>query len=83
MFSARAIGFAFGLFLTIRDPYRHRSWIVAMIIVQAIDWVATVVAIGTGAISLAQATTASFMPIVFIAGMVAFFPRKPLSPGVE
>ena len=76
MFSARALGFAYGLVLAIRDPLRHRSWIVAMIGVQFIDWVATVIAIAGGAITLAQATTASFMPVIFIVLLIACFPRR-------
>lgn len=77
MFSARALGFAYGLVLAIRDPHRHRSWIVAMIGVQAIDWLVTVFFISTSAITLAQATTASFMPVIFIVALVACFPRNP------
>lgn len=75
MFSARAFGFAYGMVLAFREPLRHRSWINAMIGVQAIDWIATVAFIATGAITLSQATTASFMPLVFIAGLLWGYPR--------
>lgn len=76
MFSARALAFAYGSVLAFRDPHRNRSWIIAMIGVQAIDWVATVAFIASGAITLAQATTAAFMPVLFIAGLAYGFPRK-------
>ena len=76
MFSARAFGFAYGMVLAFRDPVRHRSWITAMIGVQAIDWIATIAFIVTGAITLSQATTAAFMPVLFIAGLAWGFPRR-------
>ena len=85
MFSARAFGFAYGSILTFRDPVRHRSWITAMIGVQAIDWIATVAFIAAGTITVAQATTAAFMPVLFIAGLVWGYPRRAAlsSPGAE
>lgn len=67
MFSARAIGFGLGMILAARDPVANRSWIVAMVAVQAIDWVATVAYLATGAVTLAQVTTAAFLPLLFIA----------------
>src|SRR6188768_3222183 len=76
MFSARAFGFAYGMVLAFRDPVKHRSWITAMIGVQAIDWIATMAFIAAGAITLSQATTAAFMPVLFIAGLVWGFPRQ-------
>src|SRR5258708_39285642 len=42
MFGARALGFAYGMFLALRQPEEHRAWIGAMIAVQAIDWIATI-----------------------------------------
>jgi hypothetical protein len=77
MFSARAFGFAYGSILAFRDPLRHRSWITAMIGVQAIDWIATVAFIAAGTITVAQATTAAFMPVLFIVGLVWGYPRNP------
>lgn len=75
MLSARAIGFAFGMFVTARDPQRYLSWIVAMIIVQAIDWIATLGYLLTGTVTIAQVTTAVFLPVVFIAILVRYSPR--------
>ena len=76
MFSARAFGFAYGMFLAARDPIKHVAWIRAMIGVQAIDWLATTYYVLTGAVTLAQVTTASFLPIIFIALLVGFYPRQ-------
>jgi hypothetical protein len=76
MFSARALGFAYGMFLAARDPVRHIHWIQAMIGVQAIDWLATMYFVLTGAVTLAQVSTASFLPLIFIAMLVKFYPRQ-------
>lgn len=66
MFSARAFGFGYGMLLASRDPRRHRSWIVAMIGVQAVDWLGTMAYVLTGTLTLATVTTAAFLPLVFI-----------------
>lgn len=66
MFAARAIGFSYGMFLAARNPARNLSWIKAMIGIQAIDWVATIAYLITGTVTIAQVTTAAFLPLVFI-----------------
>ncbi len=76
MFSARALGYAVGMILAIREPLAHRSWIITMVGVQAIDWIATLVFIGAGAITLAQASTAAFIPVIFIVLALATLPRR-------
>ncbi len=76
MLSARALGFAYGMFLAARDPARHIHWIQAMIGVQAIDWLATMYFVLTGAVTLAQVSTASFLPLIFIGMLVIFYPRQ-------
>lgn len=76
MFSARAFGFAVGLVLAIRDPYRHRAWIAVMIGIQAIDWIATLALVATGTLTMTQVSTAGFMPAVFIVLLALTFPRR-------
>jgi hypothetical protein len=76
MFTARAWGFAVGLALAMRDPLRHRAWIAIMIGVQAIDWIATMVFVISGAVTLAQVSTASFMPELFIVALALTLPRR-------
>ncbi len=76
MFGARALGFAYGMFLAARDPDRHVHWIQAMIGVQAIDWLVTMYFVLTGTVTLAQVSTASFLPLIFIAMLVIFYPRQ-------
>jgi len=67
MFSARAFGFGYGMLVAARDPERHRTWIVAMIGVQALDWIGTMAFLVTGTLTLSTVTTAAFLPLLFIA----------------
>jgi hypothetical protein len=76
MFGARALGFAYGMVLALRDPQRHSSWIRAMIGVQAIDWIATIYFVLDGAVTLAQVSTAAFLPVLFIAILTIGYPRR-------
>lgn len=66
MFGARALGFGFGMFVAARKPAENVSWIQAMIGIQAIDWLTTLAYLATGAVTVAQVTTAAFLPVVFI-----------------
>lgn len=66
MLSARAFGFGYGMLLASRDPAGHRSWLVAMIGVQAVDWTATAAYLATGSLTLSTVTTAAFLPLFFI-----------------
>jgi len=65
-FGARALGFAFGMLIALRDVRRHASWLTAMIGVQSIDWITTILALQSGKIGLAQVSTAAFLPVLFI-----------------
>lgn len=76
MLGARALGFAYGMFVAAREPARHMAWIRAMIGVQAIDWVGTIAYLVSGTVTLAQVTTAAFLPIVFIAILIRHVPRS-------
>ncbi|MCA9910444.1 MAG: hypothetical protein KC519_17425, partial [Anaerolineae bacterium] len=67
MMGARFAGYAAGMFLAARDPPKHRSWIPIMIGIQSIDWLATIFYLLNGAVTLAQVTTAAFLPLIFIA----------------
>ncbi len=67
MLGARALGFAYGMLVSLRDVRRCASWLAAMIIVQAIDWIGTVLAVEAGKVTLSQVSTASFLPIIFVA----------------
>src|SRR5262249_7056516 len=66
MFGARALGFAYGMFLALRNPEQHRDWIVAMIAVQIVDWIATIYFVLQGVVTLPQVSGASFLPVIFI-----------------
>ncbi len=80
MFSARAWGFAYGMFLAAREPVRHPAWIRAMIGVQVVDWLGTMYYVLSGAVTLAQVSTASFLPLIFIGLLVIFYPRRAAAP---
>lgn len=73
---ARFLAFGFGMLLVARRPLAHRSWILAMILVQALDWLATVANLARGTVTLAQVGTASFLPLLFIAGLAVGYPRS-------
>lgn len=75
MNGARFLGMAYGMFIAARDPIKHRAWINAMIAIQALDWLGTIWSIGTGAISLAQATDAPYLPVIFIVALLVWYPR--------
>jgi hypothetical protein len=79
--AARYLGYAYGMFVAARDPARHSAWIDTMIVVQAIDWVATLGYLAAGDLSLRQVSTAAFMPALFIVALVLFRPRR--SPTAE
>jgi len=74
MFGARALGFAYGMFLAARNPGRHLAWVRAMIGLQSIDWIATIAYLTTGAVTIAQVTTAAFLPVVFIVILSRYSP---------
>jgi hypothetical protein len=75
MSGARFLAMAYGMFLAARDPIKHKAWINAMIVVQALDWLGTMYSIGTGAITLAQATDAPYLPLIFVAALLILYPR--------
>ena len=75
MMGARFLAFGFGMLLVARNPNAHRGWIQAMIVVQAIDWLATITSLSTGIVTLQQVGTASFLPLLFIAGLLVGYPR--------
>jgi hypothetical protein len=76
MLGARALGFAYGMIVAQSDLRRHASWLIAMIGVQALDWIATVLAVYAGKVTLTQVSTASFLPILFIAVIAAELMRR-------
>ncbi len=75
MFGARAFGFAYGMFLAMRNPTQHADWIRAMILVQAVDWLGTAYFLMNGSVTLMQVSTAAFLPIIFIVVLVRWYPR--------
>lgn len=77
MTGARFLAFAFGMLQVARKPWEHRVWIQAMVGVQLIDWLATMKYLLAGTLTLAQVSTASFLPLVFIALLLIAYPAHP------
>lgn len=76
MLGARALGFAYGMLVALKDIRRHASWLAGMIIVQVIDWIGTLLAVQAGKVTLVQVSTASFLPVLFIAVLSAELLRQ-------
>ncbi|MBU6297062.1 MAG: hypothetical protein KGJ79_01370 [Alphaproteobacteria bacterium] len=75
MMAARFLGFGYGMAVAARDPQGARSWIKAMIAIQAIDWFVTLKYLNAGAVTLAQVSTASFLPVVFVVVLTLGLPK--------
>lgn len=75
MMAARFLAVGVGMLLAARDPLRHRAWIGAMVGIQLIDWLVTLYSLWLGTVTLAQVSTASFLPVLFIAVLVGCWPR--------
>jgi hypothetical protein len=76
MMAARFLGYATGMFAAARAPQRHLAWINTMIVVQVIDWVATVAYLAAGVLTLRQVSTAAILPPLFIAGLLWWNPGR-------
>jgi hypothetical protein len=75
MMAARFLGFGFGMLMAARDPAGNLPWLGAMLVIQLIDWGVTVKYLVIGSVTLAQVSTASFLPLVFVALLVWYWPR--------
>lgn len=80
MMAARFLGFGYGMALAARNPLANLPWIKAMIAIQAIDWIVTLYYLTAGAVTLAQVTTASFLPVIFVILLLVSYP-KPAAAG--
>lgn len=76
MMAVRFLGYAYGMLAAARDPLRHTAWIDVMIVIQAADWLATLGHLAAGDVGLRQVSTAAFMPVVFVAALLWFHPRR-------
>lgn len=76
MMGARFLGYAYGMAVAFRDPAGSLPWIDSMIAIQTIDWVATMLSLSAGDVNLQQVATASFVPLIFVAVLVWFHPRR-------
>ena len=75
MMAARFLGYAYGLWIAPRDPIAARPWITSMIAIQLVDWAVTIKYLALGAVTLAQVSTASFLPLVLVVLLTISAPR--------
>lgn len=75
MMAARFLGFGYGMAHAARNPLENLLWIKAMIAIQAIDWIVTLYYLTAGAVTLAQVTTASFLPAIFVILLLISYPK--------
>lgn len=80
MMAARFLAVGVGMVLAARDLLRHRAWLGAMIGIQAVDWLVTLRGLLAGEVTLAQVSTASFLPVVFIVLLALGWPRARTAP---
>lgn len=66
MMAARCLGFGYGMWVVARAPLAHRAWLLAMVGVQLVDWLVTWKYVLLGGVTLAQVSTASFLPLLFV-----------------
>jgi len=76
MMGARFLGYAVGMFAAARNPTAHVAWIDTMIAVQVIDLVGTVAFLAAGEVPLVRVASAVVLPVVFVAGLIAWHPRR-------
>jgi hypothetical protein len=76
MMAARFLGYAYGMFVTARAPRPNAAWIDTMIAIQVIDWLATLGYLVGGELTLRQVSTASFLPVLFVAALLWWHPRR-------
>jgi hypothetical protein len=77
MMAARFLGFGYGMLIAARQVAGNVAWLRAMVAIQLIDWAVTVKYLVSGAVTLAQVNTASFLPLVFVALLWWAWPRAP------
>jgi hypothetical protein len=76
MMGVRFLGYGYGMFVAARSPRDRLPWIDTMIAIQAVDWVATMIALHRGFIHLPQVTPAAVAPVFFILALLWWHPRR-------
>jgi hypothetical protein len=76
MMGARFLGYGFGMFVAARDPRANLAWINTMIVVQIADWASTIGYLLVRDVSLRSVAPATILPVVFVAGLWRWHPRR-------
>jgi hypothetical protein len=69
MMAARFLGYGVGMLAAARQPQRHRLWLRTMLLIQAVDWAATLIYLARHDVTLGQVTTAAFLPPIFMTAL--------------
>lgn len=76
MSGVRFLGYAYGMFVAARRPAQSTTWIDTMIVIQAVDWLVTLVFLARGDLTLAQVGTVAVLPVLFVAALIIWHPRR-------
>jgi hypothetical protein len=76
MLGARFLGYSAGMVIAARRPARQLAWINTMIGIQVVDWVATLGFLISGELRLAQVGVAAVLPVLFVAALLWWHPRR-------
>ena len=76
MMGARFLGYGVGMLVAAREPAAHVAWINTMIAIQVIDFIGTVIFLVAGDLPLVRVASALVLPVVFVAGLVWWHPRR-------
>ena len=76
MMGARFLGYGFGMFVAARDPLANLTWINTMIVIQVADWASTIGYLLVHDVSFGNVAPAAVLPVVFVAGLLRWHPRR-------
>ena len=76
MMGARFLGYGVGMLVATRDPLANPSWIITMIGIQVIDWLATVGYLLAGDLPLSRVASALILPILFVIALSWWHPQR-------
>lgn len=74
--AARFLAFGYGMWWAARNLAQARVWIGSMVFIQAVDWIVTLKYLYLGAVTVAQVSTAAYLPVVFMVVLWLGRPRQ-------
>ena len=70
------LAFGYGMWWAARNLAQARVWIGSMVFIQAVDWIVTLKYLYLGAVTVAQVSTAAYLPVVFMVVLWLGRPRQ-------